>query len=232
MQIRTGNIFTSEAQTLVNTVNCVGVMGAGIALEFRFRYPEMHQKYKLLCSSKRFDIGKLWLYKPGDDRKWVLNFPTKRDWKFPSKEEYLHRGLEKFMDTYEQKGISSIAFPVLGASKGGLPEDRAITIMQSYLNQCGIPVEVYKYDPKAVDDLYEKFKTAFKEQSDRALSNQVGLRIDFIRKIRDAMENPRINSISRLAAVKGIGLTSLEKSFSFLVTMGESGQPSVQKSLL
>ena len=231
MNIVRGNIFTSKSQTLVNTVNCVGVMGAGIALEFRFRYPDMYEKYRQLCNAKQLDVGKLWLFKPEDERKWVLNFPTKRDWKYPSKEEFLHKGLQKFLSTYSQRGITSVAFPVLGSSKGGIPEDRAMSIMQQYLNQCDIPVEVYRYDPRAVDDLYEKFKDAFQQQSDRELSDQVGLRIDFIQKIRDAMENPKINSISRLAAVKGIGLTSLEKSFKFLIMTGESGQHSVQKSL-
>ena len=75
----TGNIFTSECQTLVNTVNCNGVMGAGIALEFKLRHPKMFEQYVEHCKRGRIDIGKLWLYKPSQDagdRRWVLNFPT------------------------------------------------------------------------------------------------------------------------------------------------------------
>lgn len=63
VQIVTGNIFTSECQTIVNTVNCVGVMGAGIALECRLRYPEMHDKYIALCTERKINIGLLWIYK-------------------------------------------------------------------------------------------------------------------------------------------------------------------------
>ena len=114
-----GNLFSSKCQTLVNTVNCVGVMGAGIALEFKLRYPEMFVRYVEHCRNKQIDIGKLWLYKPPQaDKQWVLNFPTKRDWKHPSKIEYLQKGLQRFVETYEQRGIQSIAFPILGSQNG------------------------------------------------------------------------------------------------------------------
>src|SRR5690554_3048314 len=103
-----GNIFSSDCQTLVNTINCVGIMGAGIALEYRLRYPEMYDRYVQLCSDSKIDIGKLWIYK--SDR-WILNFPTKKHWKDPSRIEYLESGLEKFRDTYLNKGITSVAFP-------------------------------------------------------------------------------------------------------------------------
>ena len=127
-----GNIFTSQCKALVNTVNCVGVMGAGIAFEYRLRYPIMYEKYIQLCENKQISIGKLWLYKSED--KWVLNFPTKNHWKYPSKKKYLHSGLKKFVETYESKGIEAIAFPLLGADKGGIPQNESLEIMESYLN--------------------------------------------------------------------------------------------------
>ncbi len=96
VRIRKGNIFTSAHQTLVNTVNCKGVMGAGIALEFKLRLPEMYEQYVDKCKNREIAIGKSWLYKPSpsDPRgsewtKWVLNFPTKWHWKYDSKLEYL-----------------------------------------------------------------------------------------------------------------------------------------------
>lgn len=89
-----GNIFNSQTQTIVNTVNCVGVMGKGIALVFKLRYPEMFDKYKVFCQSKMIGIGKLWLYKSEESTQWVLNFPTKFHWKYPSKIEYLEAGLQ------------------------------------------------------------------------------------------------------------------------------------------
>lgn len=139
--IENGSLFESECQTLVNTVNCIGVMGKGIALEFKNRYPSMFKEYRILCNQKKLDIGKLWIYKAQD--KWILNFPTKYDWRMPSRNEYLERGLQKFLDTYKSKGIASIAFPLLGASNGGIDPEVSLGIMKSYLDKCDIPVEIY-----------------------------------------------------------------------------------------
>ena len=85
-------------------------MGAGIALEFRLRYPKMLKEYKGLCEQNKISIGNLWLYKSND--KSILNFPTKFHWKYPSKIEWLESGLQKFIESYENKGITSIAFPI------------------------------------------------------------------------------------------------------------------------
>ena len=103
IQIITGNIWNSKAQTIVNTVNCEGVMGAGIALECRLRFPEMFSKYKEICEKGLLEPGLLLLHK--NDQRWILNFPTKTLWKLPSKEEYLHTGLIKFKNTFKEKGI-------------------------------------------------------------------------------------------------------------------------------
>ena len=125
-----GNIFNSKAQTIVNTVNCVGVMGKGIALVFKLRYPLMFDLYKEHCWNKRIAIGKLWIYKGESDAPWVLNFPTKFHWKYLSKKEYLEKGLEKFCETYKEQGITSIAFPLLGAHNGGLDKNEVLDIMK------------------------------------------------------------------------------------------------------
>ncbi len=116
-------------------------MGKGIALEYKKRYPEMNLKYRELCANGLIRIGKLWLYKTAD--KWVLNFPTKDDWRNESKVEYLVLGLEKFVNTYKAKGITSIAFPLLGANNGGLDPKLSQDIMINYLKQCDIPIEIY-----------------------------------------------------------------------------------------
>lgn len=139
--IELGNIFDSKAQTLVNTVNCMGVMGKGLALEFKKRHPDMFIAYEKICKDRLLDIGKLWLYKT--EHRWILNFPTKYDWRLPSVEDYLERGLEKFMATYKQRGIKSIAFPLLGASNGGIAPELSLQIMRHYLEHCEIPVTIF-----------------------------------------------------------------------------------------
>jgi len=217
IKILKGNIFTSNYQTLVNTVNCVGVMGAGIALEFKFRYPQMYDRYYELCQQNMIKIGLLWLYKTSNER-IVLNFPTKQDWRYPSKIEYLEKGLEKFLETYNEKGITSIAFPVLGASNGGIEEVVALNIMDRYLSKANIPIEIYKYDPSAYDDLYIEFKKIFLSTDLTKLKERTKLRANYIAKLKDALADDSIRSLSRLATVKGIGIKTLEKSFRFAMS--------------
>ena len=141
ISIVTGDLFKADVQTIVNTVNCVGVMGKGIALEYKKRYPLMFDKYKHLCDIKLLRIGSLWLYKSDD--KWILNFPTKDHWKDPSKTEYLELGLKKFIETYKEKGITSIAFPLLGANNGKIDPDVSLKIMCEYLKDCDIPILIF-----------------------------------------------------------------------------------------
>ena len=136
-------IFESSAQTLVNTINCVGVMGKGLALEFKNRYPTMFDKYKSFCDKGVFKPGVLWIYK-AEDGKWILNFPTKIDWRNPSEMSYIEEGLIKFVEIWKEKGITSIAFPLLGCNNGGLNPDEVIPLMEKYLNQCeGLDATIY-----------------------------------------------------------------------------------------
>lgn len=214
IKIISGNIFTTKCQTIVNTINCVGVMGAGIAYECRLRYPEMYQRYVELCNDGKIQIGKLWIYKAED--KWILNFPTKNHWKFESKIEYLEKGLSKFIETFKEKGIESIAFPILGASNGGIDPNVALEIMNKHLKNCDIEIEIYKYDPNAFDDLYESFKNIWLENSENELSISSGLRIDFVRKLKEALKNEEIKTLSGLLSIKGIGDATLEKAFRFI----------------
>ncbi len=214
IQLIHGNIFTSPCQTLVNTVNCVGIMGAGIAFEFRLREPDMFHKYVALCGSNSLDIGKLWLYR--DSKPWVLNFPTKKHWKFPSKESYLHSGLEKFKATYRQCGITSVAFPLLGASKGGIHPDRALSIMTEHLKDCEIPVEIYQYDPLANDDLFQAFRINLTEMDVESLKAASGIRSDKLKLLIEAASDGQYHQMNQLMRVPGIGEGTLEKLFRFV----------------
>lgn len=215
IEVITGNIFTTKCQTIVNTINCVGVMGAGIAYECRLRYPNMYLRYVELCKQKKLDIGMLWIFKTDD--KWIMNFPTKYHWKYESKEEYLEKGLQKLLETYKEKGITSIAFPLLGASNGGIQEEVSLKIMKKYLVKFDINIEIYHYDSLAYDDLFLKFKELWNEIPEKELAIESGLRIESVKKIKDATNNDQIRSLSRLLTVKGIGDLTLEKSFRFII---------------
>lgn len=208
----TGNIFDSERHTIVNAVNCVGIMGAGIALEYRLRYPEMFEKYQQFCERQLLDIGKLWIYK-ADAERWILNFPTKKDWKHPTKEEYLHKGLAKFVDEYKSKGIQSVAFPLLGSDKGGLGKDQSVSILEEYLSDLEIPVDIYHYDPNTSDRLCEKIKAIVMEHHPIEFSNIVTFREAELARLKVHIEDPSIKQISQLLKIKGIGQKTVEKLY-------------------
>ena len=152
VKIEYGNIFDSNAQTLVNTINCVGVMGKGLALEFKNRYPAMFDKYKTFCDKGVFKPGVLWIYK-AEDGKWILNFPTKIHWKNPSEISYIEEGLKKFVEIWKEKGIKSIAFPLLGCKNGGLDANVVIPLMERYLSDCeGLDVTIYDDRERKIDE--------------------------------------------------------------------------------
>lgn len=137
-----GDLFESPAKVLVNTVNTVGVMGKGIAKTFKGIYPEMFTQYQRLCEEKRFDVGQLWLYKT--PHKWILNFPTKKHWRQPSRPEYIEAGLRAFIAGYASHGITSIAFPRLGCGNGELDWEMVVQpLMIRYLDK--LPIDVFVY---------------------------------------------------------------------------------------
>jgi O-acetyl-ADP-ribose deacetylase (regulator of RNase III) len=141
------NLFESPAKVLVNTVNIVGVMGRGIALTFKKIYPDMFKQYQKLCENTKFHLGSLWLYKTS--HKWILNFPTKKHWRQPSKPEYIEKGLRKFISTYSSMGITSIAFPQLGCGNGELDWETVVhPLMKKYLLKLPIDIFIYIYDKK------------------------------------------------------------------------------------
>lgn len=136
------NIFDSPAQVIVNAVNTVGVMGKGIAKQYKTSYPEMFKEYKKFCEEQLLEVGKLWIYKTED--KWILNFPTKDHWRNPSKIEYIEKGLQKFVDTYKEKEIYSISFPALGCGNGGLNWEYEVKpLMEKYLESIDIDVFIH-----------------------------------------------------------------------------------------
>ncbi len=146
-----GDIFKSPAQVIVNTVNTVGVMGKGVALAFKERYPNMFEQYKKVCEKHLLTIGKLMLVYEADY--WLLLFPTKESWRSPSKIEYIEKGLIKFVQTYADKGITSVAFPKLGCGNGGLDWSEVKPVMERYLEK--LPIDVYVYIGKNPDSLPE-----------------------------------------------------------------------------
>ncbi len=140
-----GDILEAGTQVVVNTVNCEGVMGKGLALQFKKKYPAMYREYKQKCEEGQITIGQLHLYK-GTPKYWILNFPTKNRWRQKSKLEYIEKGLIAFRDNYQEWGITSIAFPRLGCQQGGLDWKEVKPLMKNYLaNLPRLSVEIVSY---------------------------------------------------------------------------------------
>lgn len=122
IEFKTGNIFESDAEDLVNTVNCVGVMGRGIALQFKNKYPENFKAYQQACKQELLKPGKVFVFETEQIvlPKWIVNFPTKRHWRGKNRIEDIKSGLIDLANFIQEKNIHFIAIPPLGASLGEL----------------------------------------------------------------------------------------------------------------
>ena len=209
-----GNIFTTKCQTIVNTVNCYGVMGAGIALECKLRYPDMFERYQYLCENQLIDIGRLFLFKKSE--KWILNFPTKKHWKFSSKLGYVEAGLIKFKESYAEKEINSVAFPILGTSNGGLEENEVLDLMYGYLNNLNIDVEIYKYNPTFRDDYIDKLESDFASAAIADIKDRYKLRNKQYEILARQLSNKKISTVVSILKLKGFSERSVINIFTHL----------------
>ena len=225
-----GNIFNSKCQTLVNTVNCDGVMGRGIALEYKLRFPGLFDKYKLKCEQKELTPGKLYLWR--GEEKIILNFPTKNHWKFPSKMSYIESGLENFARNYKEKNISSIAFPILGSSAGGLNEDDVIDVMTKYFETLeNIDIEIYHYDPNADDNLFDKLYQKVHRFDVDDYINHIGIKKSQATKIKQAIYSGEIKNMLMIQNISGFGEKSIKKLYDFLNDNRKTIETSSEKQL-
>jgi O-acetyl-ADP-ribose deacetylase (regulator of RNase III)/uncharacterized protein YwgA len=142
VKVSMGDILESNAQTLVNTVNCVGVMGKGIALKFKEQFPDMFNDYVERCNRNEVRLGKPYLFKRLTPP-WILNFPTKGHWRSVSRIEDIVKGLKYLLQHYKEWGITSLAVPPLGCGQGQLEWNIVGPTLYRYLNQLDIPVELY-----------------------------------------------------------------------------------------
>jgi O-acetyl-ADP-ribose deacetylase (regulator of RNase III)/uncharacterized protein YwgA len=164
IKIVVDDIFESSAQTLVNTVNTEGVMGKGIALEFRKRFPDMHDDYVRRCKLHQVRLGEPYLYR-GLHNQWVLNFPTKQHWRSHSRLSDIEAGLRYLYRHYREWGITSLAVPPLGSGLGGLEWRVVGRVLYSAFRHFEIPVELYAPFGTPDDQLTPEFLSRSEEDS-------------------------------------------------------------------
>jgi O-acetyl-ADP-ribose deacetylase (regulator of RNase III) len=121
--IKNGNIFNSEAHAIVNCVNTQGIMGKGLALLYKKKYPDMFLAYREACLAGEIRIGFMHLWKMPDKNKWIINFPTKNKWQENSEIQWIIEGLKDLAKVVRENKIQSLAIPALGCGLGGLSFD-------------------------------------------------------------------------------------------------------------
>jgi len=146
----TGDLLQANAEALVNTVNTEGIMGKGLALQFKKAFPNNYKIYRAACEDKSFAIGDLVI--TNDDsllygKKIIINLPTKTSWRKSSEYSYIESGLKKLVEIIAKRHIKSIAIPPLGSGQGGLNWEKVKKMMEEYLTD--VNAEIFIYEPSA-----------------------------------------------------------------------------------
>ena len=147
MNYKKGNILESNTEVIINPVNTVGVMGKGLALQFKQKFPANYKIYKEACKNKTIDIGKSLLVDESnlERKKFIINFPTKKHWNNPSKIEYIEEGLKDLVRIIENNNFESMAIPALGCGLGGLEWENVKLLFEKYLrNLEGIEIVIFE----------------------------------------------------------------------------------------
>lgn len=158
MKYITGNMLEAETEALVNTVNTVGVMGKGIALQFKERFPMNFKIYADACKKSEMQVGKMLVVKENtiNGEKIIINFPTKTEWFKKSQYSYIEDGLKDLVRVIEEYKIKSIAIPPLGCGNGGLKWEKVKPMMDKYLgNLSDIVIQIYEPND-AVKEILQK----------------------------------------------------------------------------
>lgn len=154
-----GDMFAEPVEALVNTVNCVGVMGKGVALEFKNRWPANFRAYKSLCDAKGLKPGQMFVFDTkelfaSEGPRYLINFPTKAHWRSKSKMEYIEDGLDALVEAIREHGITSIAIPPLGCGNGGLAWADVLSMIETKLSKLD-DVDIILFAPKHAADAPE-----------------------------------------------------------------------------
>ena len=211
-------VFNVDTQTIVNAVNCVGVMGAGIALEFKLRFPKMYDDYVNKCRQREIQIGKPYLYRDYSTP-WIMNFPTKHHWKYPSKLIWIEQGLEYFVSNYKQGEVTSIAFPKLGADRGRLDWNDVKALMERYLQTVDIEVHICLNQECEASGIEKIMVDMLSSTCEQSLVSEVRIRRNIARQVVSALP---LNHFYKLRETRGIGKQSYEKIFKFFYEKAQS----------
>ena len=222
-----GNIFASRAEVIVITVNCVGVMGAGIALDAKHRWPDIDAAYVVECAAGRISIGQiLWAH---SGKQLIALFPTKTHWKLPSKISYLEAGLVTLREAIVHRSIKSLALPHLGCSNGGLDwEDVHPLIVEKLRDIPDLEIELWDFKPNFVDPDFMRFHETFLALDETSASKWLKCSKRTGKKLREIFQGSNVTNFTQLSAISGIGEKTVDRVYQAAL---RSSFPSVQTVL-
>lgn len=189
IEYKTGNIFTEDVDALVNSVNCVGFMGRGIALQFKHAFPKNFEAYADACKRKEVQPGRMFVYEAENltGPRYIVNFPTKRHWRGKSRMEDIVAGLDALAREIEERGIQSIALPPLGSGLGGLEWADVRSRIESALGGLdGVRVVAFEPDP-ALDD-----KRAVRSTKPPEMTNALAVLVTLIHRYLAGLLDPDV----------------------------------------
>ena len=227
VRYNTGTVFNADTDAIVNTVNCDGFMGAGIALEFGLRYPDMLKIYEEKCKANEIKVGSIDIYKDTSGVT-IVNFPTKIHFKYASKLEWIEMGLKAFVECQDSFDFDSIAFPKLGTSKGGLDWKDVKTLMERYLQPLDIDVVICLDENRAAEGIEKNMLDMFNSSSIETLSNITKLTASQRELI--LKERP-YNRFWRIGQEKGIGKKTYAALFTYYYLKAKGDTVEEQLSL-
>lgn len=186
LELKRGDILTADAEALVNTVNCVGVMGRGIALQFRKAFPENFAEYKAACDRGELNPGAVLVYATGQltNPRYIVNFPTKKHWRGKSRLSYIDSGLRALVEEIRRRGIRSIAIPPLGCGLGGLEWSDVRPRIEAAIGALA-DVDVLLYEPTGAPEAEAMVKTAAPPRMTVGRAALVGLMDRYLAALMD-----------------------------------------------
>jgi O-acetyl-ADP-ribose deacetylase (regulator of RNase III) len=211
-----GDILQAEVEALVNTVNCVGIMGRGIALQFRKEFPENYKAYKKVCDQGELRPGKMFIFRLNQlqNPRYVINFPTKRHWKGKSRIEDIRAGLAALAEEVRGRGIKSVAVPPLGCGLGGLSWSQVRPMIEEAFRSLS-DVKVVVYEPAGAPATEEMAKT---KKTPRMTPGRAAL-LGLMRRYLEAVMDPYVS------------LLEIHKLTYFMQEAGEPLQLKFEKGL-
>jgi O-acetyl-ADP-ribose deacetylase (regulator of RNase III) len=229
-----GNIFSTQSQAIVITVNCEGVMGAGIALDAKLRWPKLFKKYIQSCSTGEIAIGKSILVRrdefslPID----VILFATKNRWRNPSTLSYIRDGLTDLRSMLEVSAIESIALPHLGCSNGGLQWAMVRPLIENHLYGFDkLRAELWKFVDHPNDPHIHQLRDLVRTSSPREVAKLFGIQIGPANSLIAAMQLEHVGGLSSLQRAPGVGEKTLAAVYGYLFPTEDGATRPVQGHL-